>query len=43
MIWIAALITAIVTVALTAYAFYTDKDYTMHGGMLFVCGNFYFL
>jgi len=36
MIWTAALITAIVTITLTVYAFYTDKDYTMQGGMLFV-------
>jgi len=35
-IWTAACITAVITAALTVYAFTTKEDYTMKGGLLFV-------
>lgn len=36
-VFIAAVLTALMVVALTLYAFYTKKDFTMMGGLLFVC------
>lgn len=33
-----ALLTLVVTVALTIYAFTTSSDFTIFGGLLFICG-----
>lgn len=34
---IAAILTAVMVISLTVYAFYTKNDFTMWGGLLFVC------
>ena len=43
MVFIAAALTAAITVALTVYAFTTKTDFTMMGGLLFVLGAVLFV